>query len=102
MATVELQSLNVSPIGRTIANALSHLRKGSYALLPDTKTGRTKILKLTKSAGTDFYRYRETINFPYNRIEEANLLTSHSVELNASPAGSESQEYANALLFKVS
>lgn len=101
MTTVELQSLKQTPIGRTISYAFSHLGNGSYALLPDNKTGKTKVLKLTKSAGTDFYKYRETINFPFKRIKESNLLPSHSVELNASPIGSESQEYEDALVFNV-
>ena len=101
MNSIALQSLNTHPVGRTIANMLSKLEIGNYALVPEKSTGRTKILKLTPSHGTDFYKYLYTINFPFEGIKKSNLLPNHSVELNASPAGSESQEYADALVFCV-
>lgn len=102
MNSIALKTLETtSPFGRTIAYAFSNLTKGSYALLPDEKNGRTKLLKKTKSAGTDFYRYLFTVNFPFRRLKESNLIPSYHIELNASPAGSDSQEYRNALVFHV-
>ena len=103
MNSIALKTLNTTPVGRTIVHAFSNLNleKGSYALIPDRK-GRTQVLIKTKSAGTDFYRYFKTVNFPFHRIVESNLIPKYAVELNASPAGSESQEYAeNALVFHV-
>lgn len=101
MNTIALHSLNNSPVGRTIVNALSKLEEGKYALVPE-KNGRTRVLRLTKSEGTDFYKYFDTIKLPFHRIQESNLFPCYAVELNASPAGSDSQEYAlDALVFYV-
>ena len=101
MNSIALKSINVTPVGRTIFNQFKDLGRGNYALIPDPK-GRTKLLKKTKSAGTDFFKYLKTVNFPFHRIVESNLFPKYSVELNASPAGSESQEYAkDSLVFHV-
>ena len=101
MSSIALRSLNSSPVGRTIISHFSDLDNGKYALVPDEKSGRTKVLKLTKSFGTDFYKYFSTVNVPFSKILETNLIPTYFVELNASPAGSESQEYAKALVFAV-
>lgn len=101
MNSIALTTLNSTPQGRTIVHAFSKLEKGTYALLPDKK-GRTRVLKKTKSAGTDFFKYLSTSNLPFHCIAKTNLLPTYAVELNASPAGSDSQEYAeNALVFHV-
>lgn len=101
--TVSLQSLNVHPIGQSIVSALSSLEKGNYALTSNKKDhGRTDILKRVDSKGTDFYRYLNTINIPFAGISKSNLIPNFPVELNASPAGSDCQDYAmDALVFKV-
>lgn len=103
MEAVSLQSLSIHPIGRSIVNALSPLEKGNYALTSSKKKhGRTDILKRIPSCGTDFYRYLKTINIPFSGISKSNLIPNFPVELNASPAGSDCQEYAmDALVFKV-
>ncbi len=100
---VSLQSLNVHPVGRSIVNALSTLEVGNYALTSSKKNhGGTDILKRVPSHGTDFYRYLKTINLPFAGISNSNLIPNLPVELNASPAGSDCQEYAmDALVFKV-
>ena len=101
MKTTTLNSLKEHPVGRTIVNALSNLDNGNYALVPGPK-GKTKVLKLTSSHGTDFYKYFCTVNLSFEGIQKSKLLENYPVELNASPEGSDSQEYANdALIFCV-
>ena len=100
MNTVNLSSLVSTPAGRSIAYNLSDLEEGDYALIPD-KTGKTRILRKTPSKGTDFYKYLHTANIPFEKISKSGLLPSYTVELNASPIGSDSQEYENALVFSV-
>ena len=101
MQSTILTTLNTDPVGRTIISALSHLDDGNYALAPE-ENGKTKVLKLTHSHETDFYRFLCTINLPFEKIKQSNLLQNYPVELNASPAGSESQEYEmDALVFSV-
>ena len=102
MNTIALETLLSHPVGRTIAYALSDLTKGNYALVPDKKSGKTKVLKKTPSHGTDFYKYLCTSNLPFEGIRKSNLLPNYPVELNASPVGSDTQEYAkDALVFYV-
>ena len=101
MNTIELQSLQMHPVGRTIANALSNLTNGNYALVPGPM-GTTNVLKLTPSHGTPFYRFHSTVNLPFEGVKKSKLLKNYPVELNASPRGSYSQEYAmDALIFCV-
>lgn len=100
MNEVSLKTLNSTPLGHKIAKFFLHLSKGHYALMPD-RLGKTTVLRKTKSKGTDFYKVVSTANVPFDVIKETGLLPSHAVELNASPAGSESQEYADALVFAV-
>lgn len=102
-AAVSLQSLNIHPVGRSIANAFSFLEKGKYAFAPSKKkAGRTDVLQYVKSEGTNFYRYLTTVNFPFRGIEKSNLIPTYPVERNASPAGSDCQEYEmDALPFVV-
>ncbi len=100
MTTIALNSLETNPFGRTICGLFSNLEKGNYALTR-AKNGRTQLMKLTKSSGTDFYRFYRLVNFPYDRIVASELLPSNYIELNASPAGSDCQEYASALVFNV-
>ena len=100
MKEVSLQTLDSTPTGHTIASLFSHLKKGNYALLPD-RLGKTTVLRKTKSQGTDFYKIVSTANIPFDSIKKTGLLPSYNIELNASPAGSESQEYADALVFFV-
>lgn len=97
---MKLQALKNHPVGRTIANIFSDLDKGDYALVSDT-SGKTQLRRFTKSFGTDFYRYVKTINIPFEGLCKSNLLPRRHVELNASPAGSDCQEYAYALVFSV-
>ena len=99
-AEVSLETLNSTPTGHTIANFFKHLAKGDYALLPN-RAGKTTVLRKTESHGTDFYKVVSTANIPFDSIKNTGLLPSYMVELNASPAGSESQEYADALVFAV-
>lgn len=101
MKSIALKSLETHPVGWTILHNLPNLENGNYALIPEKTTGRTQILKLTPSHGTDFYKYFNTINLPFEQIKNLNLFPSYLVELNASPAGSDSQEYADALVFFV-
>lgn len=103
MEAVSLQSLNIHPVGRSIANAFSFLEKGNYAFAPsEKKAGRTDVLVFAKSAGTDFYRYLITVNFPFKGIEKSNLIQKYPIERNASPAGSDCQVYEmDALPFVV-
>lgn len=103
MEAVSLKTLNIHPVGRSIVNVLSFLSEGHYALVPSKKkSGRTDILVYVESHGTNFYRYLHTINFPFNGIKKSNLFPNYPVERNASPAGSDCQDYAmDALLFKV-
>lgn len=103
MEAVSLQSLNIHPVGRSIVNAFSFLGKGKYAFAPSRKrAGRTDILVYVESKGTDFYRYFKTVNFPFTGIEKSNLIQKYPVERNASPAGSDCQDYEmNALPFMV-
>lgn len=102
-SAVSLQSLNIHPVGRSIVNAFSFLEKGKYAFAPSKKKdGRTDVLVFAKSAGTNFYRYFTTVNFPFRGIEKSNLIQKYPVELNASPAGSDCQVYEmDALPFVV-
>ena len=97
---MELIALKNHPVGRTILNIFSDLDNGNYALVPDN-AGKTQLRKFTKSHGTDFYRYIKTVNIPFDGIRKSNLLPYCHVELNASPAGSDCQEYADALVFSV-
>ena len=103
MEVISLQSLNIDPVGRSIANVFSFLEKGDYAFAPSSRNaGRTDVLVFAKSAGTNFYRYLTTVNFPFDGIEKSNLIQKYPVERNASPAGSDCQEYEmNALPFVV-
>jgi len=101
MNSIALKTINVTPVGCTIFNQFKDLGTGNYALIPD-RNGRTKLLKKTESAGTDFFKHIKTVNYPFYIIAESNLFPKYSVELNASPAGSESQEYAkDSLVFHV-
>lgn len=103
MEAVSLQSLNIHPVGRSIVNAFSFLEKGNYAFAPSKKQdGRTDILVYVKMKGPGFYRYFKTINFPFAGIEKSKLIPKYPVERNASPAGSDCQDYEmNALPFMV-
>lgn len=102
MEAVSLQSLNIHPVGRSIVNAFSFLEKGKYALLQVKKGYWTDVLVFAKSAGTNFYRYFTTVNFPFRGIEKSNLIQKYPVERNASPAGSDCQVYEmDALPFVV-
>lgn len=103
MKAVSLQSLNIHPVGRSIVNAFSFLQKGKYAFAPSRKkAGRTDVLVYVKSRGTNFYRYFKTVNFPFDGIKKSNLIPNYPVERNASPAGSDCQEYEmDALPFVV-
>lgn len=101
MNSIALQTISSVPTGQTIVSLLSHLEKGEYALMLDKKTTNTKVLKRTPSHGTPFYRHFETIDFPFHEITCSGLIPKWTIELNASPAGSESQEYADALVFSV-
>lgn len=103
MEAVSLKSLSIHPVGRSITNVLSFLSEGSYALIPSEKeAGKTDILMYVTSQGTNFYRYLTTLQFPFNGIKKSNLFPNYPVERNASPPGSDCQEYAmDALIFKV-
>lgn len=74
-------------------------KKMNYALIPTKKKtenfkGYSDLLEKVPSHGTDFYRFLVTIRVPFEEIEESQLLPKHTINLNASPAGSESQEYS--------
>lgn len=100
MTTIALNSLETNPFGRTICSLFPDLEKGNYALIP-ANNGRTKLMKQTKSEGTDFYKDYKHVNFPFEKIVASRLLPSYPIELNASPAGSDCQEYESALVFHV-
>lgn len=100
VSEVTLETLNSTPEGHKIAKFFLHLKRGHYALMPN-RLEQTTVLKKTRSQGTDFYRVVSTATVPFESIKKTGLLPQHFVELNASPAGSESQEYGDALVFSV-
>lgn len=99
---VFLQLLNQDSLGKSISSALlPRLRKGKYALVKK-KNGNSKVLVYTPSRGTSFYNdTKVNLNIPYDEIKESGLLPTYHVERNASPAGSDSQQYEEGLLFEI-
>lgn len=95
------ENLKKSSEGRIIIELFSDLEGGTYALSEDSKTKGTKIYIFVQSNGTDFFRPLKNIDFPFAWIKSKNLLPSSHVPLNASPTTSDSQEYLNALIFKI-
>lgn len=95
-----------TPVGKSIfnSNSSAYWKENDYALIPTKKKtenfkGYSDLLEKVPSHGTDFYRFLVTIRVPFEEIEESQLLPKHTINLNASPAGSESQEYAEGYLF---
>lgn len=93
-------------VGKSIfnSNSSAYWKENDYALIPTQKKGESSkgysdLLEKVPSHGTDFYRFLVTIRVPFEAIEKSQLLPKHTINLNASPAGSESQEYAEAYLF---
>lgn len=98
--STSISSIKFEPEGLYIFSKLKHLPPGEYAFVRGEKG--TDILKLTKSHGTDFYKYFCTISILYDSIKSTNFFPLYAVELNACPASSDTMEYAeDSLIFNV-
>lgn len=90
------------PEGLYISTKVKHLPTGEYAFVRGKKGKGTDVLKLTKSQGTDFYKYVCTIDILYDLIKATNFFPLYAVELNACPASSDTMEYAqDSLIFNI-
>lgn len=102
MTEVFSQPLNQQYLIDSITSTLfPKLKSGRYAFVKKSDKN-CSVLKFTPSKGTAFYKdTKMTLELPFEKIQECGKFPFQHVERNASPAGSESQEYEPALLFEV-
>lgn len=99
----ELTSLQARNIfEQTLLGLLGSLPKGDYALIKSQSNGVTQVLKMQPSHGTDFFREYEEFPISFTAVEGTRLFDYYSVPLNACPIDSDTQDFAEALIFSKS
>lgn len=96
--TSQAQTALDDQAGNAMLNLLTSLTSGDYALVVSI-SGKTELRQLTKSHGTDFYKFVKIVDISPEQLN--NYSPHRTIALNASPAGSESQEYVDALVFSI-